>query len=150
MATFTVQMCSPTTRHAELIAPELAATERAQDFLDLAAEMWSYSHTAFFQRLQQRFGKRGAEEHVHVQFGDATGHRLRCRWAEDKFFSPDFFAVLARDHQQARRRIENRRHAFLPDGNCNRHARHKGKRHASRLAQCEAAKDCPKLRALNQ
>jgi hypothetical protein len=77
MATFTVQVCSPATRHAELVTPELAATERVQDCLDPAAEMRSHSHAALFQLPQKRFGKRSAEEHVHMQFCNASRHRFR-------------------------------------------------------------------------
>lgn len=40
---------APAAGHSELLAPELAATERMQDFLDLAADMGSYPHTSLFQ-----------------------------------------------------------------------------------------------------
>ena len=118
-------MCAPTTRHAEFIAPELAATERVQDFLDLAAEMRSHSHAALFQFPQKRFGKRSTEEHIHMQFCDASRHRFRWRRGKDEFFPRYFLASSPGDQKQTRSSVEHRRNALLRNGYSNCHVRHK-------------------------
>ena len=90
-ATSAVRMLSPTTRHAEFIPPELAAVEGAQDRLHLAAEMRFDPHAAPFQRPQQRFGERGAEQHVHAQFRHAPRQPFRRQRTKDEFLRATSF-----------------------------------------------------------
>ncbi len=116
MATATVRMRAPTTRHAELVALELAATERVQDFLDLATNMRPYPHAPFFQRFQQRFGQGGAEEHVHVELGHTACQRVRLQRPQQYFPPPQLRSPAQRDDEQSRGRVEQWRNAILPGG----------------------------------
>jgi hypothetical protein len=116
------QMPSPAAGHAEFIPPELAAAEGAQHRFHLAAEMWCDAHAAPFQRPQQRFGKRGAEQHGHVQFRHAPRQSLGRERTENEFAPRHFLSAPAGDQKQPRRRVEHGRNAFLRDGYGNRHA----------------------------
>lgn len=108
MATLTVQVCSPATRHAEFVAPELAATERVQDCLDPAAEMRSHSHAALFQLPQKRFGQRSTEQHVHFEFSHTPRECVLSQRAEQHFPPLNFCTPSECDNQQARGCIEQR------------------------------------------
>ena len=121
-ATSAERMLSPTTWHAKFIPPKLATVEGAQDRLHLAAEMRFDPHAAPFQRPQQRFGQRGAEQHVHAQFRHAPRQVFQRQWAKDEFTPRHFLPASAGDQKQPRRRVEHRRNAFLQNGNGNQHA----------------------------
>ncbi len=117
-----MQVSSPTARHAEFFAPELAAVERLQDRLHLAAEMRFNPHTAPFQSAQQRLGQRRAEQHIHAQFRHAPRQPFRRQRMENEFATRHFLSVPASDQKQPRRCVEHRRDAFLRDGNGDRHS----------------------------
>ena len=95
MAISAMQMLSPTTWHAKFIPPKLATVEGAQDRFHLAAEMRFDPHAAPFQSPQQRFGERGAEQHVHAQFRHAPRQAFRRQRTEDKFLSFHFLPAPA-------------------------------------------------------
>ena len=122
MAAFAVRMLAPAAWHAKFIPPELAAVEGAQNRFHLAAEMRFDPHAEPFQRPQQRFRERGAEQHVHAQFRHAPRQPFQRQRTQDKFAPRHFLPAPAGDQEQTRRRIEHRRNAFLRDGNGNQHA----------------------------
>jgi len=120
-ATAAMRMLSPATRHAEFIPPEPATAEGAQDQFHLSAEMRFDPYAPPFQRLEQRFGHRGAEQHVDLQLRHTPRQFFRRQQAENEFLSFHFLPASAGHQKQSRRRVEHRRDALLRDGNGNRH-----------------------------
>ena len=121
-AAFRPLMPPPAARHAEFRAIETVAAESLEQHLGFAAEMRLHPHAAPFERPVQVLGKRGTQQHIHAQPGHAPRQFLRRERKKDDFFPRHFLSVPAGDEQQARRRIEQRRNAFLRNGHGNRHA----------------------------
>lgn len=85
-----------------------------------------------FQRVAEFERERGAQEHVHAEFNDSAGKFFRRGRTQSDFSPAGFPAVAAGDHQQTRRRVEDGRHALLPNGNSYRHAEAERNERASR------------------
>lgn len=124
-------MPSPAARHPELILRKLTAAVGAQDRFNLAAQMRTHADSLFSQRAMQGFGKRRAEHNVHVQLRNAPSERFGFKRTEKHFPSPRNDPTVACHDEQPRRRVEHRRHAFLPDGNGHGHMPNEGTQRAS-------------------
>ncbi len=114
-------MLFPAARHAEFRPVKPVTAKGSQHGFGVAADMRLHLHAAPLQRSQQRFGKRRAKQNIHAQFRHAPRQFLRRERTEDKFLARDFLPALPRDQQQPRRRIQQRRDAFLRSGYGNRH-----------------------------
>jgi hypothetical protein len=132
-ATPAVQIAAPAARHAELFAGEASAAEGAQQGLHLAAQMGAHAHPLFSETAQKRFGQRGTEQHIHMEFGHTSRESVRRQRAEQYFPPPHFRAPSQRDDEQPRRGVEQGRYTLLPDGKSYSHNWTLGRRHASHL-----------------
>ncbi len=98
----------PASGHEEVVPAESALAEGFEDFLDLSTQVRPDANPATFKRPQQGFGHRGAEEHVHGQFGDAAGEDLGRLRIEDEIPAAHLTPASARDHQQPCGGVEDR------------------------------------------
>lgn len=116
-----VRMLSPAARHTEFVTCKSAAAEGAEYGLHLAAQVGAHLNALPAQCPMQVFGKRRAEDDVHAQLRQATGKRFGIERAEQNFPALHVHSTSSHDDEQARRRVEHRRHAPLPNGNGHDH-----------------------------
>jgi hypothetical protein len=126
-----VPIAAPATGHAEFCAGQAVGAEGAQHGVHFATQMGAHADPAFAEIAQERLGKRGTKQNIHLEFHHAAGQRVRTEQPEQHFPSPHFRSPPQRDDQQSRRCIKQRRNAILPDGKSYSHICTLGRRRAS-------------------
>lgn len=130
-AALVVRVPAPATRHPEFVPRQTAATESTQHRVHFATEMRAHADSLFAQGVAQGLGQCGAENDIDAQLRHASRECFGVERSQDHFSPMRRYAVPPRDEEQPRRRVEHRRHAFLPDGNSHDHEPHKGRLRAS-------------------